>query len=181
MTYLLHEEIESLFRSIKSPRDRAVFSLMLYWAVRPREIGRLRLSDWNDRDGFLYVHRGKNSICTYSLRSRAARTLRAWLKIRGRAPGKLFGAGVSRNQLDQLFREYCAVARIPVQKAQLRVLRTSCGVHLAGAGYGSWTIQERLGYRSIASTEIFRRFSSFPERYDNLRNWGRSKPHPSLH
>jgi integrase len=173
LTYLLPEEIESLFHVIKSPRDRAVFSLMLYWGVRARELGMLRLSDWNARDRFLFVRRGKNGTYTYSLRSRAARTLRAWIKIRGRAPGRLFGAGISRHHLDRLFREYCAAARIPPQKAHLQVLRTSCGVHLAAAGHGSWTILERMGYRSIVSTEAFRSFAAFPEEYDSLWNWGR--------
>jgi integrase len=180
MTYLLLEEIESLFRVIKSPRDRAAFSLMLYRGLRASELGMLRLSDWND-DGFLFVRRGKNGISgTYRLRSREARALRAWLRIRGKRPGPLFptrqaratGAGISRNHLDRLFREYCALADLDKSKAHLQVLKNSCGVHLAAAGHGSWIIRDHLGYRHVASTEPYRRFSSFPENYDSLRRWG---------
>jgi integrase len=190
MTYLLLNEIDSLFRVIKSPRDRAAFTLMLFRGLRASELGMLKLSDWNDDDRFLFVRRGKNGISgTFRVMSREARAVRAWLLIRGNRPGPLFptrrarasGPGISRNHLDRLFREYCAFARIPPQKAHLQVLKNSCGVHLAAAGHGSLIIQERLGYRSIASTEAFRRFASFPEDYDSLRNWGRSKPHPSLH
>jgi integrase len=182
LTYLLAEEIESFFRVTKLPRDRALFSLMLFQGIKGGEIGMLRLSDWNDEDEFLFVRRGKNGVSgTCCLRSQSLRALRAWLRLRGRRPGPLFpgrqsrsGAGISRNQIDRLFREYCAAARIPREKAHLQVLRTSCGVHLAAAGHGSWIILERMGYRNIASTEAFRSFAAFPANYDSLKNWGRS-------
>jgi hypothetical protein len=62
MTYLLLEEIESLFRVIKFPRDRAAFSLMLFQGIRASELGMLRLSDWNDDDEVLFVRRGEQGI-----------------------------------------------------------------------------------------------------------------------
>src|SRR5262249_9882397 len=116
--YLTPSEVDALFRVIKAPRDRAIFRLMYHRGLRASEPAKLQMNDWNDRDGMLYVRRGKNSMeRDYRLTAVEVNALRAWLRIRGRGPGPLFasqkgarsgGLGIHRNQLDRLFRSYCA-------------------------------------------------------------------------
>ena len=60
--YLQPEEIQQLFRVIKGKRDRAIFRLVYHRGLRAHEVGLIQLSDFKDRDGLLYVHRGKGSI-----------------------------------------------------------------------------------------------------------------------
>lgn len=167
--YLTTAEVAALFSVIKSPRDRAAFRLIYHRGLRASELGQLQLSDWNERDGLLYVRRGKNSISRdYRLTAIERAVLRAWLKVRGLAPGPLFpsrqkrirrGLGIHRNRLDQLFREYCRAAGVRPEKAHMHVLRHSCGTHLSELGESAEAIQDWLGHRAASSTQIYMHFS----------------------
>ena len=89
--YLTKAEIDAIFAVIKTPRDRAIFRLAYHRGLRAHEPGLLQLSDWNERDGLLFIRRGKNSISRdYRLTAIERTALRAWLKARGLAPGPLF-------------------------------------------------------------------------------------------
>ena len=92
--YLTKAEIDAIFAVIKTPRDRAIFRLAYHRGLRAHEPGLLQLSDWNERDGLLFIRRGKNSISRdYRLTAIERTALRAWLKARGLAPGPLFPHG----------------------------------------------------------------------------------------
>src|SRR5882672_11300762 len=67
--YLTTSEIQDLFRVIenqqdrsKMRRDRAMFRLVYHRGLRIHEVRLLQLADFRDRDGLLFVHRGKGSI-----------------------------------------------------------------------------------------------------------------------
>lgn len=163
--YLQPEEIVALFKVIKEKRDKAIFRLAYHRGLRAHEVGLLMLSDFRDRDGVLFVHRGKGSISReYSLVDEELRCLRAWLKERGTYPGPLFPSrqgrkGITRRRLDQLMKEYCALAEIPAEKAHMHSLKHSCGTHLAERGLAADEIQDWLGHRDIGSTNIYMHFS----------------------
>lgn len=167
--YLTLTEIDALFKVIRSPRDKCIFSLMYHRGLRASEPARLQMTDWNERDGMLYVRRGKNSKeRDYSLTTGEVNLLRAWLRIRGRHPGALFasqkgprpgGLGIHRNQLDRLFRGYCIEAGIRPEKSHLHVLKHSCGTQLADRGEPADVIQDWLGHRAASSTQIYMHFS----------------------
>jgi len=61
LKYLSEQQIEALFRVIKSPWDRAMFRLMYHRGLRASEPGLLDLGDWHDEDASLYVRRLKGS------------------------------------------------------------------------------------------------------------------------
>jgi integrase len=171
--YLQSSEIDALFRVIKSPRDTAIFRIIYHRGLRSSEPGQLQLSDWNEREGTLYVRRGKRSISRDQFLNAIERAaIRAWLKVRGHEPGPLFpsahgpragGAGLSlgihRNRLDELFRQYCRAAGIRAEKAHMHVLKHSCGTHLAERGESADMIQDYLGHRAAKSTAIYMHFS----------------------
>ena len=164
-TYPSKAEIEALFRVIKSPRDRALFRLVYHHGLRSSEIGLLQLSDWNDQDGILKVHRQKNSInqC-YRLLPVEANALRAWIRGRGDDSGPLFssrkgarpgGLGIDRTQVFRLIAGYSEAAGLPSEKAQTRALRHACGVHLRADGCSAEVIRKRLGHRAERSVLVY--------------------------
>lgn len=163
--YFEPEELQRLFAAIKSKRDKAIFRLCYHRGLRAHEPGLLQLSDFRDRDGMLYVRRGKGSVSReYRLVDEELRCLRAWVKYRGSAPGPLFPSrqgtkGITRMRLDQLIKSYCLAAGIRREKAHMHALKHSCGTHLAERGCTAEEIQDWMGHREISSTEIYLHFS----------------------
>jgi type 1 fimbriae regulatory protein FimB/type 1 fimbriae regulatory protein FimE len=177
--YFEDKEIQALFSVIKSKRDRAIFRLAYHRGLRAHEVGLLQMDDWRDRDGVLYVHRGKGSISReHSLTDEECRVLRAWLRERGTFPGPIFPSrqgrkGISRFRLDQLMKRYCRLARIAPAKAHMHALKHSCGTHLAERGARADEIQDWLGHREISSTDIYLHFTRRrrSELADKHRDW----------
>ena len=181
--FLTIAEKDALFRVIKSPRDRAIFRICYHRGLRSSEPGQLQMSDWNEKDGLLFVRRGKNSIeRDYRLTRGEAKDLRAWLKIRGRAPGPLFpsqkGArqgklGIHRNQLDRLFRRYCREANIRPEKAHMHIWKHSCASHMSEKGESAEVIQDQMGHRAASSTAVYMHFSQRrrDEAAERLKDW----------
>ena len=181
--YLTPTEIKAVFNVITSPRDRAIFRLIYHRGLRASEPGLLQLSDWNEREGLLYVRRGKNSISQdYPLLAIETAALRAWVKIRGRDAGPLFtsqkgprkeGFGIHRSQLFDLFRRYCKAAGIRTEKAHLHALKHSCGTHLSENGESAEDIKDWLGHRAASSTAIYLHYTQRRrmQAAQRQRNW----------
>lgn len=167
--YLTVREVEALFRVIKSLRDRVLFLLLYEFGLRSSEVGMLKLSDWNDQDGILKVHRKKNSIDQpYRLRPKTRTALRAFIRRRGNHSGPLFatqkgarpgGLGIARTHVCRLMQKYCEAAGIPREKASPRALRNAIAVHLRSEGGSAEVIRERLGHRAERSALVY-----FPRR-----------------
>lgn len=177
--YMTTEEIQALFRVIKSKRDKAIFRLTYHRGLRAHEVGLLEMADYRDRDGILYVTRGKGSVSReHRLNEEELRCLRAYLRHeRGTAPGPLFpsrqGNPITRRRLDQIMKEYCKLAKIAPEKAHMHALKHSCGTHLADRGLEARQIQDHLGHRASSSTDVYMHFSpSQRARLDeSLRDW----------
>ncbi len=132
--WLGENEIDALFRVIKSKRDRAIFKL-LYFGLGLNEITRLRLADWNDSDYLrcprVTVNRGRFGLWDHDLGwPPVANAVRSWIKIRGRAPGPLFTSRfswskkITRQQIVDLFRAYGEEVGL-TEKADLRSFQRS--------------------------------------------------------
>jgi integrase len=177
--YLQREEIDQLFRVITDKRDRAIFTITYQKGLRAHEVGLLQLADFRARDGYLFIHRGKGSISRHhALTKKEQIALRAWLKVRGSAPGPLFPSrqgskGITRTRLDQLMKQYCAAAGIAPEKAHMHALKHSCGTHLRERGEPADVIQDWLGHRDPKSTEIYLHFSRHrrDEAAERNRDW----------
>jgi integrase len=179
--YLEKHELDAFFSVIKSKRDRAILRLVYHHGLRAHEVGLLDLSDFRNRDGVLFVHRGKGSISReHSLVDEELRTLRTYIReVRGSDPGPLFPSrqsrnkGISRQQLDRVIKRYCKLAGIRPEKAHMHALKHSCGTHLAERGLSAAEIQDWLGHRDSKSTDIYMHFS--PKRrkaaWEKNRDW----------
>lgn len=177
--YLEQHEIQRLFAVIKSKRDRAIFRVTYHRGLRAHEVGILELSDFRDRDGVLFVRRGKGSVSReHRLVDEELRAVRAWVKYRGSQPGPLFPSrqgtgGIGRKQLDRLMKKYCQLAGIRREKAHMHALKHSCGTHLAERDASQDEIQDWLGHREASSTAIYMHFSPRRRRasWERNRDW----------
>jgi integrase len=178
--YMEMSEIQALFKTVKAKRDRAILRLVYHHGLRAHEVALIQVSDFRDRDGVLYVRRGKGSISReHSLIDEELRALRAYIREeRGTAPGPMFpsrqGAkGITRGRLDQIVKEYCAAAGIRPEKAHMHALKHSCGTHLAERGLSAPEIQDWLGHRDSKSTDVYMHFSPGRRKaaWEKNRDW----------
>jgi site-specific recombinase XerD len=181
--YLSEEEIDRFFAAIPKTdaRSRAIFRLMYHRGLRVSEIGIFRLEDCRQSTGRIFVRRLKGSRGgEYHMVEPERAALRAWLKVRGTAPGPLFPSRnhkpISRTRIFRLMRQYCAAAGIPLEKAHPHALKHSCGTHLSAREKDIVAVQDHLGHASLANTMKYvqvssRRREELAERLDQER-WG---------
>ncbi len=177
--YLESSEIAAFFRVIESKRDKAIFRLVYHRGLRAHEVALIQFADFRERDGVLYVRRGKGSICReHSLIREELLSLRAWIKVRGTEPGPMFLSrqgrkGITRQRLDQIMKSYCAAAGIREEKAHMHALKHSCGTHLRERGNSAANIQDWLGHRDSKSTDIYMHFTRTmrQESLEKNRDW----------
>ena len=178
--YLTTEEIERFFAVIKDRRDRALFRVLYHRGLRAHEPGLLQLSDYRERTGRLLVHRGKGSAGgEFLLADEENRSLRAWIRERGTAPGPLFPSRnrrpISRRRVHYLMAYYCAQACVPAEKAHPHALKHSCGTHLAELGEDLLVIQDHLGHRNVQNTLIYTQVTNKARdaAAERLKGWGK--------
>jgi integrase/recombinase XerD len=160
LKYMTKQEVRKLFSVIVNPRDRAIFRIVYWHGLRASEVGALQLSSFNIAESRLMIERLKGSLPSNAeLSADELKHLRAWLRVRGLAPGPLFPSnrkrGIGRFQLHVLMRKYCAAAGIPRDKAHMHVLKHSLATHLLQAGTDLYTVKRLLGHKKITSTEQY--------------------------
>jgi integrase len=161
-TCLTTDETRRLLKVIKSPRDKAIFSILYYCGLRASEPGLLLFSDYQpgsarhlDR---IMIRRKKNSLSgETALVPACSEALRGWVRRRGHVEGPLFPSRnrqpISRSRIFALMRQYCAAAGIPLSKAHPHCLKHSCVSHLLGDQRESIIdTQRHVGHASIQST-----------------------------
>jgi integrase/recombinase XerD len=159
--YLTTDEITAFFKVINRLRDRALFRVIYHRGLRAHEPGRLRLCDFQNREGKLHVVRGKGSTGgEFRLVEEEVKALRAYIRYeRGNAAGPLFparnGRALGRWQVWSLMKRYAQAAGIDPEKGHPHALKHSCGTHLAEMGEDLLDIQDHLGHRNIANTRRY--------------------------
>jgi integrase len=197
--YLQPEETRAFFDVVESRRDRAIFRILYHYGLRAHEIGVLQMSDYRDRDGMLYIRRGKGSVSReHRLIPEAVKALRGYIKYdRGTMPGPLFPSrknrtprtaisvqevelaarrgrlGISRFMIFRLMKRYCEAAGIPAEKAHPHAWKHTCGTTMADRGNDTDAIQDWLGHRDSKSTDIYKHFSRSrrDESVEKNRDW----------
>ena len=154
------EEMGRFFKAVDSTRDRAIFRLMYHGGLRASEIGLLEMRDYAPRTDRLMVNRLKGSNSgEHHLNREESRALKAWLKIRGSAPGAIFaskkGGPISRQMLDVLVKQYGAAARWPAKLRHCHTFKHACCTHLLSKGFNVEQVQDWVGHANIANTMIY--------------------------
>ncbi len=156
------DETHRLLKVIKSPRDKAIFSMLYYCGLRASEPGLLSYADYHPGSALhldrIMIRRKKNSLSgETALVPACAEALRGWVRKRGHVEGPLFPSRkrkpISRSRIFALMRQYCAAAGIPLSKAHPHVLKHSTVTHLLGDQRESIIdAQRHVGHASIQST-----------------------------
>jgi type 1 fimbriae regulatory protein FimB len=155
--FLQEDELARFFKAIAAPRDRAIFRLMYHAGLRASEVGRLELRDYNARTDRIYIERLKGSNSgEHHLCREEAKALKAWLKIRGQAPGALFpskkGSAIDRRMLWVLVRKYGRLAGLPPRLCHPHVFKHTCCTHLMSKGFNVEQVQDWVGHANIQNT-----------------------------
>ena len=146
-------------------RDRALLETLYSAGLRVSELTGLNLDDMDLDEGLLTV-RGKGKRERLALLGEPAQeALRAWLKVRPQlarlrpaAPPALFlnknGTRLSSRSVGRLLVKYLGQASLD-PRATPHTLRHSFATHLLDAGADIRSVQELLGHRSLATTQIY--------------------------
>ncbi|MBX9600406.1 MAG: tyrosine-type recombinase/integrase [Bryobacteraceae bacterium] len=179
--FLTAEETSAFFAAVSSgrnPRDLALFEVAYHRGLRASEVGLLRLEHLRLTHRRLYITRVKGGRSgEFPLTDREIRALRAWLKVRGAAPGPLFPSRnsrpISRRRLDELIKRYGAAAQLPEFKRHFHCLRHSCATDLVERDIDIVLIQDHLGHADIRNTQIYARVSDRKRRQTGelLKDW----------
>jgi integrase len=162
--YLSPDQLQDLFRVIDSKRDEAMFRIIYCKGLRASEVGRLELSDWDDHERMLYIHRLKGSrSAAFHARCRTARAARLAEDSRARAGPAISLAQPSAHLAIPHLGTHGAVLpggedpraprASPHPQAQPRAAsaRRDGRIHV---------VQDALGNKNIASTMIYAEVSN---------------------
>jgi site-specific recombinase XerD len=166
--YLSEAEIADFFKAVaagRSVRDMAIFRVVYHRGLRAAEVRLLQLSHYQPDTKRLFVQRLKGSHSgIFRITRHEEMALKAWLKVRGTAPGPLFPSrqkrGLGPQQLDNLMKRYCAAAGIAREKAHMHALKHSCGTHLLARGESIEDVQDHLGHVNIQNTLIYAKITN---------------------
>jgi site-specific recombinase XerD len=165
--YLRDEEVSRLFDVMDSPRDRAMFKLMLRCGLRVEEVANLSLAALDLRRGQVFVYAGKGAKDRVVYLSKDAyEALVEYLKVRpySRAKkvflvdkGRFEGKPILVRGIQHRMQHYA-------QKAGLKVcchqLRHTMATQLLNADADIVTIQDLLGHTRVKTTQRYSRVSN---------------------
>jgi integrase/recombinase XerD len=146
-------------------RDRLIFHLGYYYALRRTEICLLEVGDFDLKANTVEIHRLKGGDShAYPLFPSTKRLLleyldqprRTWTKHHFPSRQRL-GEPISASLVAYLFRRYAEAANLPADRRHVHVLRHSFGMHMAESGLDGLDMQDWLGHTSFNSTRVYLR------------------------
>jgi site-specific recombinase XerD len=171
--HLKDQEVEKLFKVITTPRDRAIFMLMVRCGLRVAEVADLVLSDIDLRRSKILVQNGKGGKGRVVYLSQDAhQALVVYLKRRSSTRVKnvflaekspFRGQPISIRGIQKRLESYARKARLPVSCHQLR---HTMATQLLNADAELVTIQDLLGHSRITTTQRYCRVSNLKVQRD---------------
>lgn len=176
LKFLTPQEKAELFKAIStdtsrlSNRNKAIFYLSEYCALRASEIGLLTLADFNIAKKSIFCRRLKgsknNTLKIVNSRVFEALERHYWERIQiNSSDNHLFlsqlGKPISRKTLDVLMKSYCSCTQIPREKHHFHVLKHTRAMELIEYNDVKLTdVQWWLGHRNIQNTMIYLDYTS---------------------
>lgn len=171
--FLRDEQVDILFGHIHSPRDQAMFKLMLRCGLRVEEVANLTLAALDLRRGQVFVYQGKGAKDRVVYLSKDAyQALARYLKVRpcSRAKklflvdkGRCRGKPISVRGIQKRMELYSRKSGINVCCHQLR---HTMATQMLNANADVVTIQDLLGHTRIKTTQRYCRVSNQKVRRD---------------
>jgi len=173
LKFLEREQIDRLVTmpdtsKIDGMRDRAILELLFSTGLRVSELVSLNHIQINlDRREFGIIGKGKRSRIVF-ISERAAEWLKIYLDARKDTYKPLFirysGSELEANEgekmrltarsVERMVKKYVRIARLPVD-ASVHTLRHSFATDLLTNGADLRSVQEMLGHKNIATTQIY--------------------------
>lgn len=175
--YLTEQQVEAVLEVAKkhSTRDHTAMLLAYTHGLRVSEVGLLQLKWYDPNTRRIMIQRLKHGYrIQYLTSEECQKAMNKWLKIRGELTGPLFPSqqtkiggkkaedkdtpdtkGISKNQLELLFKRYATEAGVQEDRRHFHVLRHSCATHMVEKGVPLVQIKDWLGHRNISSTVIY--------------------------
>lgn len=155
-------DLEKLFAVITSPRDRAMFLLMLRCGLRVGEVRNLSLDDLylQPTPGSLpraWLHGKNSSERVVYLSAQPLAALKKWLEVRPTSPAvavfvNRFGQRLTVTGIQDRLAHYCRAAGVWITCHQFR---HTLGRDLAEARVPVTSIQRLLGHARLRTTEVY--------------------------
>jgi site-specific recombinase XerC len=155
-------DLDKLFAVIASPRDRAMFLLMLRCGLRVSEVRHLSMNDLylQPTPGNLprlWLHGKNDSQRVVYLSAQPLTALKHWLEVRPTSPAvavfvNRFGERLTVTGIQDRLAHYCHVAGVWITCHQFR---HTFGRDLAEARVPVTSIQRLLGHARLRTTEIY--------------------------
>lgn len=174
--FLNDDEVIKLFKVITSPRDRAMFMLMLRTGLRVEEVSNVTLGAVDLKRSRLLVRQGKGGKDRLVYISRdACEALEAYLKVRPRSKsrglflvekGNCRGTPLSVRGIQKRIEYYRDKAGMKVSCHQLR---HTMATQLLNADTELSVIQDLLGHRMITTTQRYCRVCNLKAQRDYHR------------
>jgi site-specific recombinase XerD len=171
--YLKEEEVRGLLDTVRKPRDRAMFLLMLRCGLRVQEVAELHLGDVDLRKRKILVQQGKGAKDRMVYMSDdALHALVRYLKVRpNKKAKKLFlvekgtykGSPISVRGIQKRMEYYARKSNI---RASCHQLRHTMATDLLNADADLVTIQDLLGHSRIKTTERYCKVSNLKVQRD---------------
>ena len=171
--HLKDEQIELLFQSMKGPRDRAMFMLMLRCGLRVEEVAHLAIGDIDLKRRMLLVQDGKgakdrivyisnDALCALLeyLRVRPANKVKKVFLVE---KGTLAGQSISIRGIQKRMEYYACKTNL---KISCHHLRHTMATQMLNADADISTIQDLLGHNSIRTTQRYCRVSNIKVQRD---------------
>lgn len=176
LKFLTPQEKTELFKVISTDmsrlanRNKAIFFLSEYCALRASEIGLITISDFDIAKKSIFCRRlkGSKNNTLKIVNSRVFEALERyyWERIQiNSSDNHLFlsqlGKPISRKTLDVLMKSYCSCTQIPSEKHHFHVLKHTRAMELIEYNDVKLTdVQWWLGHRNIQNTMIYLDYTS---------------------
>ena len=174
--HLRDEQVETLFKSIKGARDRAMFMLMLRCGLRVEEVANLTLGVIDVKRRTILVEDGKGGKDRIVYLSHdALQALAAYLRVRppsrsrkiflsDKSPNK--GQPISIRGIQWRMETYARQAKF---KVSCHHLRHTMATQLLNADADLSTIQDLLGHSHVKTTQRYCRVSNLKVQRDYFK------------
>lgn len=165
--FLFEDETKRLYAAINNDtsrhkyRNKAIFYIAKYCALRASEVSLLRMSDYDTENKLLFCSRLKNSKSNV-LKIVESKTLSAfedyYFSLSRSPEDYIFKSqenkAISRKMLDKLMKHYCSIENIDVSKSHFHVLKHTRAMELIEF-VDMRDVQFWLGHKSISNTLIY--------------------------
>jgi len=155
-------EVQKLFAAITSPRDRAMFLIMLRCGLRVCEVHRLSVDNLclqppPGNPPHALIHGKNDAWRTVYLSPQVVATLQEWLTVRPAVEDPAlflsrYGRRLSIAGIQARLTHYCQRAGVWITCHQLR---HTFGRHMVEAGMPVTSIQRLLGHRRLRTTQTY--------------------------